>query len=276
MSKYSDFSSRTTGASSNVRRVLDAETSIKSLREAKLVPPRLLMPNPKQVRRNFDETALQELAEDIKERGILQPLIVRENEDDTYEIVCGTRRFLAARIAGLTEVPVIIRNLSDKEAKFVNLAENLQREQLTDEEERDYFLMLQAEFNFSITDIAAQIKKSRDYVRRRLEGVSQPLPPPIPLPVGNKSDSDDFHNLANFDELHISSQSARSPKAAKALITAKTFVKLNSQFDKMLEELEESPPSQEERMKVISELKQLKAQLELLEENLIEGGSIVL
>src|SRR5438309_1949828 len=93
--------------------------------------------NPFQVRQVFDEEALEELAADIKERGILEPLIVRQRkEDGFYEIIAGERRYRAAQIAGLTEVPVIVREMSEKDARFAMLAENLQRQDLDPHDEQ--------------------------------------------------------------------------------------------------------------------------------------------
>ena len=92
-------------------------------------------PNRAQPRREFDETALAELADSISQHGVLQPLLVRPLLDGGYQIVAGERRWRASRMAGLTEVPVVIRELSDGETMELALIENLQREDLTPVEE---------------------------------------------------------------------------------------------------------------------------------------------
>ncbi len=117
-------------------------------------------PNRKQPRKNFDEDSLKELSESVRQFGVLQPLIVQKR-DDYYEIVAGERRWRAAKIAGLKEVPVIIREMSDQEIMEVSLIENLQREDLNPIEEAMAFKRLLTEFNLKQEDVAEKVSKSR-------------------------------------------------------------------------------------------------------------------
>ena len=92
-------------------------------------------PNRKQARRHFDQEALHELAESIAEHGLIQPIVVRRKENGYYEIIAGERRWRAAKMAGLSEVPVLVKDLSDESAAAVSLVENLQRTDLNPIEE---------------------------------------------------------------------------------------------------------------------------------------------
>lgn len=122
-------------------------------------------PNREQPRRNFDEDKLQELAESIKTHGVIQPLLVVKKKDakkqDYYMIVAGERRWRAANIAGLKEVPVIIRELSDKEIVEISLIENIQREDLNPIEEAQTYKRLLDEFHMKQDEIAERVSKNR-------------------------------------------------------------------------------------------------------------------
>ncbi len=120
-------------------------------------------PNREQPRKNFDEDALQELAESIKQFGVLQPILVQERED-YYEIIAGERRWRAANIAGLKEVPVIIRNLTEQEIVEIALIENIQREDLNPIEEAQAYKRLLTEFNLKQDEVAERVSKSRTAV----------------------------------------------------------------------------------------------------------------
>ncbi len=120
-------------------------------------------PNREQPRKNFDEDALQDLAESIKQVGVLQPILVQERED-YYEIIAGERRWRAANIAGLKEVPVIIRNLTEQEIVEIALIENIQREDLNPIEEAQAYKRLLTEFNLKQDEVAERVSKSRTAV----------------------------------------------------------------------------------------------------------------
>ena len=120
-------------------------------------------PNRDQPRKNFDEDALLELAESIKQFGILQPLLVQK-KDDYYQIVAGERRWRAAKMAGIKEVPVIIKQLSDQEIMEISLIENIQRENLNPIEEAHAYKRLLNEFNLKQDEVAERVSKSRTAV----------------------------------------------------------------------------------------------------------------
>lgn len=120
-------------------------------------------PNREQPRKNFDEDALQELADSIKQFGLLQPILVQDR-GDYYEIIAGERRWRAAKLAGLKEVPVIIRNYSNQEIVEISLIENIQREDLNPIEEALAYKRLLEEFNLKQDEVAERVSKSRTTV----------------------------------------------------------------------------------------------------------------
>jgi len=120
-------------------------------------------PNREQPRKKFDEDALLELSESIKQFGVLQPLLVTERED-YYEIIAGERRWRAAKLAGVKEVPVIIKKLTEKEIMIISLLENIQREDLNPIEEAQGYKRLIEEFNLKQDEVAEQVSKSRTAV----------------------------------------------------------------------------------------------------------------
>lgn len=117
-------------------------------------------PNRKQPRKFFDEDKLQELADSIRQFGLLQPILVQDRKD-YYEIIAGERRWRAARLAGLKEVPVIIKNYSDQEIVEIALIENIQREDLNPIEEAQAYKRLLEEFNLKQDEVAERVSKSR-------------------------------------------------------------------------------------------------------------------
>ncbi len=120
-------------------------------------------PNREQPRKHFDEDALQELADSIKQFGLLQPILVQDR-DDYYEIIAGERRWRAAKLAGLKEVPVIIRNYTNQEIVEISLIENIQREDLNPIEEALAYKRLLEEFNLKQDEVAERVSKSRTTV----------------------------------------------------------------------------------------------------------------
>ena len=131
-------------------------------------------PNRKQPRRAFDDEALGELAQSIGEHGVLQPILVRPMLHGGYQIVAGERRYRASRLAGLTEVPVIIRDLSDSETMQLALIENLQREDLSPLEEAEGYRTLSADYGFSQEEVAKTVGKSRSAVANAIRLLSLP------------------------------------------------------------------------------------------------------
>lgn len=120
-------------------------------------------PNREQPRKNFDEDALQELADSIKQYGIVEPLIVQDRKT-YYEIIAGERRWRAAKLAGLKEVPVIVRNYTEQEIVEISLIENIQREDLNPIEEAQAYKRLLTEFNLKQDEVAERVSKSRTAV----------------------------------------------------------------------------------------------------------------
>ena len=117
-------------------------------------------PNREQPRKNFDEDALQELADSIKQFGLLQPILVQDRKE-YYEIIAGERRWRAAKLAGLKEVPVIIRNYTEQEIVEISLIENIQREDLNPIEEAQAYKRLLTEFHLKQDEVAERVSKSR-------------------------------------------------------------------------------------------------------------------
>lgn len=124
-------------------------------------------PNPDQPRSQFDEDSLQELADSIHQYGVLQPLLVKKR-DHFYEIVAGERRWRAAKMAGIKEVPVIIREFTDDEIVEIALIENIQRENLNPIEEAMAYKKLMEEFNLKQDEVAAKVSKSRAAITNSL------------------------------------------------------------------------------------------------------------
>lgn len=141
------------------------EKSEKKVNESgeQLIPINQVEPNREQPRKEFDEDALLELADSIKQYGILQPLIVQKRKD-YYEIIAGERRWRAAKKAGLKEVPVIIREYTDQQVVEISLIENIQRENLNPIEEAMAFKKLLEEFNLKQDEVAERVSKSRTAV----------------------------------------------------------------------------------------------------------------
>ena len=140
-------------------------------------------PNKSQPRKNFDIEALNTLADSIRQNGIIQPLLVRSMPDGTYQIVAGERRWRAAKMAGLNEVPVFIKELSDIQAQQIALIENLQRENLNPIEEANGYKELMDRFGMTQEDVARVVGKARSSIANSLRLLS--LPPIISEMVSN-------------------------------------------------------------------------------------------
>ena len=125
-----------------------------------LVKITMVEPNREQPRKNFDEDALQELADSIKQFGLLQPILVQDRKDH-YEIIAGERRWRACKLAGLKEIPVIIKNYTEKEILEISIIENIQREDLNPIEEALGYKRLLTEFNLKQDEVAERVSKSR-------------------------------------------------------------------------------------------------------------------
>lgn len=143
-----------------------AEKDITALKEGEapvMVKITKIEPNREQPRKNFDEDALLELADSIKQFGLLQPILVQDRKT-YYEIIAGERRWRASKLAGLKEVPVIIRNYTEQEIVEISLIENIQREDLNPIEEAQAYKRLLTEFNLKQDEVAERVSKSRTAV----------------------------------------------------------------------------------------------------------------
>lgn len=127
-----------------------------------------IVPNRKQPRKQFDDEALSELAASIAQHGVLQPLLVRPMTDGSYQLVAGERRWRASRLAGLTEVPVVVREMTDKEAAQLALIENLQRQDLNPMEEALGYRTLMENYGMTQDETATVVNKSRPAVANAL------------------------------------------------------------------------------------------------------------
>jgi len=148
--------------------------AIDKVRAGKSVPVEFLHPGRFQPRRVFDEAELSSLAESIKEKGILQPILVRRDADrpEAYEIIAGERRWRAAQLAQLHEVPIIVRELTDRDALEIALVENLQRKDLNAIEEAEAYQRLMEEFKHTQEELAKAVGKSRSHVANTLRLLS--------------------------------------------------------------------------------------------------------
>ena len=131
-------------------------------------------PNPAQPRKHFDETALNELADSLQRHGLLQPIAVRESPSGFYQIIAGERRWRAAKLAGMTELPAIIYEMDDRKAAELALIENLQREDLNPVEEAIAFKSLIEQYGLTQEDAAQQVGKSRSAVANTLRLLELP------------------------------------------------------------------------------------------------------
>ena len=127
-----------------------------------------------QPRQNFEETELQDLADSIKEHGVIQPIILRKTDEDFYEIIAGERRFRAAKIANLTEIPAIVRKFSDNDALEIAIIENVQRSDLSPTEEARGYQRLIKEFSYTQEIVAKKVGKSRAHIANLLRLLTLP------------------------------------------------------------------------------------------------------
>ena len=147
------------------------EINSSSTEKIKLVD---IVPNKDQPRKRFNEAALSELADSISQHGIIQPLLVRPLSGGTYQLVAGERRWRASRMAGLKEVPVVIKELSDEEASVIAMIENLQREDLNAIEEADGIKYLMTKYGLTQEEVSERVGKSRSAVANALRLLKLP------------------------------------------------------------------------------------------------------
>ncbi len=213
----------------------------------------LVEPNKNQPRHSFDNDKIEELAESIKEHGVIQPIIVVRN-DDRYKIVAGERRWRAAKKAGLKEIPAVIRNYSEFEIAQIALIENLQRENLNPIEEALGYQTLMNKFSMTQEDVSDKIGKSRSAIANsvRLLSLDEPIRQKL---ISGEISSGHARALLSVD----------SPKVRLVLLESITQKGLNvRQTEALAKQLQKSKPKK--KKPVIDE--QVKAQLVILEDRL--------
>jgi ParB family chromosome partitioning protein len=139
-----------------------------SVTDVRRLPLDRVHSNPAQPRQRFDEEALQDLAASIREHGVLQPVLVRPRDDGDFQIVAGERRWRAARMAGLEQIPVIVEQIDDEAALEIAIIENLQREDISPLEEAEMFERMTTEHGYSLRKLATKLGKDKGYVENRL------------------------------------------------------------------------------------------------------------
>ena len=148
------------------------KTEIKGLNEIKISD---IQPNPNQPRKHFDETALNELAASIKIHGVIQPIVINEENNGKYMIIAGERRWRAAKIAGLETIPAYIRNFTEKQIKEISIIENLQREDLNPIEAAKAIKQLMEEYKLTQEAVAERIGKSRSVIANTVRLLTLPM-----------------------------------------------------------------------------------------------------
>jgi ParB family chromosome partitioning protein len=172
------YQARKAGAAPSPATASTMASSSASSQGVRSLPIAWLQPGAYQPRRHFDEAAIGELATSVRERGILQPLMVRpiEGEKDSYEIICGERRWRAAQQAGLHDVPVLVKEMTDREAMEIGLIENVQRQDLSPLEEAEGYQRLIEEFHHTQENLGKIVGKSRPHISNMLRLIKLPDP----------------------------------------------------------------------------------------------------
>jgi ParB family transcriptional regulator, chromosome partitioning protein len=142
--------------------------------QIRLVPLEQIVPNLHQPRREFDEAALQELADSIRQHGVLQPILLRQRGDNRFEIVAGERRFRASKLAGLKSIPAFVRKFNDKDQAEISLIENLQREDLSPVEMARAFRTLIQQFGLTQQELSHRVGKSQPVISQFLHLLELP------------------------------------------------------------------------------------------------------
>jgi ParB family transcriptional regulator, chromosome partitioning protein len=150
------------------------EAALGAVEDRRTVPLAALKPGRFNPRRSFSEAQLEELAASIRERGLVQPIVVRPSSGDAYEIVAGERRWRAAQLANLHDVPVIVRTLNDQEAVEIAIIENVQREDLNAIEEGEGYRLLIEGHDYTQEDLARIVGKSRSHLANTLRLLKLP------------------------------------------------------------------------------------------------------
>jgi ParB family transcriptional regulator, chromosome partitioning protein len=196
--------------------------------------------NPSQPRQHFDEGALQDLAASIREHGILQPVLVRPRGDGTYQIVAGERRWRAARLAGLVEVPAIIEQIDDESALEIAIIENLQREDISPLEEADMFERMTSQHGYSLRKLAQKLGKDKGYIENRLRLAD--APPEVRELVSRRRDT----LSAAYELMKVSDSRKRRRLAAQVASGELSLAKLRVRIEGRPPHADGVPPQVDE------------------------------
>jgi len=151
-----------------------SNVSDQNLRQSDEIPIEFLHPNKNQPRKLFDEEKIDELSQSIKQKGLILPILVKKIDDNNYQIIAGERRWRASQKAGLHSVPVIVKNLDDKEILEIALIENMQREDLNPIEEAEGIARLQGEFKYTQEELSNILGKSRPQISNTIRLLKLP------------------------------------------------------------------------------------------------------
>ena len=150
------------------------EAVVQDVRSLRHMPIELMHASPNNPRKHFEDSDLEDLSRSIRDKGLLQPIVVRPRQDGEYEIVAGERRWRAAQRAGIHDVPVLIRELTDGEALEIALIDNIQRSDLNPLEEARAYALLIEQFNYTQQQLADSIGKSRSHIANTLRLLTLP------------------------------------------------------------------------------------------------------
>jgi len=200
--------------------------------------------NPYQTRRTFDEAALQELAESIKESGLAQPVVVRPGANGRYVLVLGERRCRASKLAGKTTVPAIVRQLGNEQAAELTVIENLQRQDLNCLEQAQAFARLSREFNLTQEQIGKRVGTSRESVANYMRLLKLPQAVLDLIGAGKL----DFSQARVLLEAAVYLDSTRLEEMAREAVEKQWTVKdLNAQVNRLKNPLEQAPQTKEDK-----------------------------
>jgi ParB/RepB/Spo0J family partition protein len=235
--------------------------------EAFIVPLSSLEPNPDQPRQLRDEERDQELAEDIKARGILQPIVVRPMKNGRYQIVAGERRYRASGLAGLTEVPVIVKEYNDEQARYASMVENLQRQDLDPLDEGRFYDILNIQENIGVRAIAEYIHRSTTYVQDRLTKYREHIEGLKKIQTAAKQSDEEAED--NSEKNNERDQQLRKLQSSQSrrFTPLKTVVRFRDFLNESQERLEEL--KEEEKQELATQLKELREQLQAVEKALV-------
>lgn len=255
----------------NIKSKNEGEQAESNNAEARLLKTTRLSPNPNQPRRTLDAGRDEELAADVKERGILEPIIVRVSGEDEegalYQIVAGERRYRAALAVGLSKVPVIVKNYNDTEARFTALVENLQRLDLDPLDEAYYYRTLSEDYNYSYREIGKMVNRSPAYISERLKRLPGSQTSSLLVDTDSQVEGHNVEAENNGDKNHKHSESEQKLQNSQS---EAAFVKPVHRFRDYIFKTRERlvKMKEDERELLAAEIQELKKHLSQLEEEI--------